>query len=293
MSLQRTVREQPVRRESPHLMSTLSGRTVALFESRLSKEMATLVRRLDGVAITAPTVVEVPRLDDFNVFMDGMAERRFSLSVFLTGAGTTILLREAERRERLNEAVTVLGQMTLVCRGPKPLAALKRVGLRANVTTGRPHTTHELIQALESVALRDRGVLLVHYGEKNHLVADALQARGARVDNVCPYEWALPEDTAPIERVISEAIARRLDAVLFTSQIQCRHLFEVATHMGVAEGLAQSLNRDTVVGAIGPVCAETLRSHGVVPDVMPPLPNMMALIAAVADYFDLTQGTTD
>ena len=60
--------------------------------------------------------------------------------------------------------------------------------------------------------------------------------------------------------------------------------------MGVIGGLTLSLNQDIVVGAVGPVCAQTLRGHGVIPDVMPASPNMPALITALADYFDLMQG---
>jgi hypothetical protein len=76
-------------------------------------------------------------------------------------------------------------------------------------------------------------------------------------------------------------------------QIQCRHLFEIAADMGLTEGLILSLNRDIVVGAVGPVCAQTLRGHGVVPDVMPASPSMPALITAVAGYFELTQGPSE
>lgn len=274
-------------------MATFSGRTVALLESRRSEEIATLVRRLDGVPVSAPTVTEIPRFDDFGIFMEGLAGRRFSLAIFLSGVGTTTLLAESERRGRLTEATAVLRQMTIACRGPKPLAALKRYGLRAQVTTGKPHTTRELLDALAVIEVRERGVLLVHYGERNRAVADALRARNARLDEVCPYEWGLPDDIAPIQRVVRAAIARKLDAMLFTSQIQCRHLFEIAADMGLTEGLTLSLNRDIVVGAVGPVCAQTLRGHGVVPDVMPASPNMPALITAVADYFELTQGSSD
>ena len=105
---------------------------------------------------------------------------------------------------------------------------------------------------------------------------------------MCPYEWALPEDTGPLESVVRDAIAHRLDAVLFTSQVPCKHLFDVAAEMGVSESLSLSLNREIVVGAVGPVCAERLRQLGVTPDVIPSSPNMPALITAVADYFDLT-----
>lgn len=264
-----------------------------MLESRRREEIATLVRRLGGVPLSAPTVTEIPRFDDFGIFMEGLAGRRFSLSIFLSGVGTATLLAEAERRGRLTEATSVLRQMTIACRGPKPLAALKRYGLRAQVTTGKPHTTRELLDALAVIEVRERGVLLVHYGERNRAIADALRARNARLDEVCPYEWGLPDDIAPIQRVVRDAIACKLDAILFTSQIQCRHLFEIAADMGLTEGLTLSLNRDIVVGAVGPVCAQTLRGHGVVPDVMPASPSMPALITAVADYFELTQDPSD
>jgi uroporphyrinogen-III synthase len=268
-------------------MPSLNGRRIALLESRFSQEIATLVQRLGGESVTAPAMDEVPCHNDFNIFIDGLSGRRFSLAIFLTGTGTRTLLDEAARRGRLNEAIAVLHQLTIACRGAKPLAALKRYGLRAQITTAKPHTTRELIDALAAVDLRNRGVLLVHYGERNLEIADTLRSRGARLDEACPYEWTLPEDLGPMTGVVRDALAHRLDAILFTSQVQCRHLFQVAAEMGHAEGLALSLNRDIVVGAVGPVCASALKKAGVIPDVIPASPNMPALISAVADYFDL------
>lgn len=274
-------------------MPSFSGRTIALLESRLSDEIATLVRRLGGVPLVAPSLVEVPRLDDFNIFIEGLAARRYSLAIFLTGVGATTVLAEAERRGRLAEATAALQQLTIACRGPKPLAALKRHGLRAAVTTEKPHTSHELLEALNAIDMQDQGVVLVHYGERNRAIALALRARGARLDEVCPYEWALPEDLEPIRRVVRRAVAHRFDALLFTSQVQCRHLFEIAADMGLTESLTLSLSRDIVVGVVGPVCARSLRRFGVVADVMPASPSMPALITAVADYFDLTQSAPE
>lgn len=270
-------------------MPTLEGRTIALLESRKVDELAALVRRLGGTPICAPAVREVPRLDDFDAFIGGLTTGRCSLAIFLTGVGATMLLQEAERRGRLSEAVEALRHMRLACRGPKPLAALRRYGLHASVTTRKPHTTHELLEALAPVDLRNHGLLLVHYGERNAAVADALRSRGARVDEVCAYEWALPDDIAPIQRIVRALIAERVDAVLFTSQVQCRHLFQVAGEMTLAADLALSLNRDVLVGAVGPVCAEALRALGVAPDVLPASPNSVSLVAAIADYFELTQ----
>lgn len=267
-------------------MLTLHGRRIAILERRHGQELATLVSRLGGVPITAPAINEVACHDDFNTFFDGLAERRFSIAIFLSGAGLAGLLAEAERRGRLTEAVGALRQLTIVARGAKPIAALKRYGLKAQTTTARPHTTAELMDALSSVDLRDRGVVLVHYGERNFTIADDLRRRGARLKQICPYEWMLPDDLGPITGVIRALVAHRLDAVLFTNQVQCRHLFQVAADMNQAGGLAFSLNQQVVVGAVGPVCARALKKVGVIPDVVPRAPDMVSLVKAVAAYFE-------
>ena len=269
--------------------TSLRGRRIGLLESRKTAELAALVERLGGSVISAPTVRERPRLDEVGGFVDGLKADRFRVAIFLTGVGATTLFQDAERRGELPGVLDALAKLTLACRGPKPLAVLRRSGLTPSIVTVKPHTTTELLEALKSVSLEDAGVVLVHYGERNQELAGALRARGARLTEICPYEWALPEDTGPIVTIVQEAIAQRLDALLFTSQVQCRHLFNVAESHGLASALADTLNKETIIGAIGPVCAEALRSFGLTPDVTPAAPNMAALIAAIGDYFELTQ----
>ena len=271
-------------------MPPLDGRRIALLESRKSSELAALVHRLGGTTASAPSVREVPQPDQADAFLAGLAAGRFDVTIFLTGVGIMALLGEAERRGSLGEACDALGRTTIACRGPKPIAALKKYGLTPHVITTKPHTHRELLEALASVSLRDARALLAHYGETNTDLADALRARGARLEEVCPYVWAMPEDVGPLISLVKEAIEGRLDAMLFTSQVQCRHLFQVARTSGLEADLSAALNRDVVVGAVGPVCADALRGFGVVPDVIPAAPNMASLITAVGDYFELTEG---
>src|SRR5687767_11501913 len=121
-------------------MAPFAGRRIALLERRSSDEIATLVHRLGAVAISAPAVEEVPCHDDFKTFFDGLMEHRFSLAIFLSGAGAQALLDEAGRRGQLSAVVVALRQLAIACRGAKPAAALSQHGVRPRITTAPPHT---------------------------------------------------------------------------------------------------------------------------------------------------------
>jgi len=53
------------------------------------------------------------------------------------------------------------------------------------------------------------------------------------------------------------------------------------------------LNDHTIVAVIGPVCAAALRAQGITPDVLPARPKMGPLIAALADYVELSEEASD
>jgi uroporphyrinogen-III synthase len=268
-------------------MRTFSGRTIALLESRKSGELAAMVRRLGGVPVSVPAVCERPSSFDAGPVIARVIAGEFSMAVVLTGAAVATLLAEAERRSSLDAVRRALGAMTLVCRGPKPLMVLRQHGLGAALVTVQPHTTRELAEALADIPLDRTPLMLLHYGARNEPFAEVLRARGALVEDVCLYEWALPQNLDGLRELVRSAIAGCIDAMLFTSQIQFRHLHQIATEMGVAEELLQALRDRIVVGAVGPVCAGALRDEAIVADVLPASPHSPALVGAVADYFEL------
>jgi uroporphyrinogen-III synthase len=135
-------------------------------------------------------------------------------------------------------------------------------------------------------------VALVHYGERNALLAAALRERGACLEELCLYEWLLPDTVEPLRGLVVDVIDGRVDAVAFTSQVQCRHLFRIASDMGRADELRDGLNTRTTVAVIGPVCRAVLKEHGVIARVMPAVPKMAPLIAALAEYADLMASST-
>jgi uroporphyrinogen-III synthase len=269
---------------------SLSGKRIALLEARMSREIASMVERYGGTPYPVPAVREAPldRPQETGAFIDALCAGRFAIIVLTTGVGVTALLREAEQRGRLDAALEALRRATTVCRGPKPVAVLRRHDVPVGLTAPEPHTTTQLLDALWRLDVADRTIAFVHYGEKNETAADGLRARGAMVEDVCLYEWRLPEDVAPLERLVGEIVDGRVDAVTITSQIQIRHLFQVAERLDRSRALADALNTRVVVAAVGPACAAALRSFGVIPHVQPSHPKMGPMMLALADYFDLT-----
>ena len=268
----------------------LHGRRIALLEARKSEEAASLVELLGGVPYRVPAVREVVHPEQVDAFIAALSSGRLSIVIFLTGVGVTALLREATRFGWLEATLTALRQTTVACRGPKPMSVLAHHGVPVHVAAAEPYTTRELLAALAATDLNGRTVALVHYGEPNAALAAALEARGARLEELSLYEWKLPLDLEPLHTLVRELIEKRVDAIAFTNEIQCRHLFRVADEAGLSPALAVALNTDTIVAAIGPVCADALQALGVTPDVIPAQPRMASMVTALAEYFELTEG---
>jgi uroporphyrinogen-III synthase len=265
-------------------MRPLDGQRVALLESRKAADVAAMVQRLGGTAICAPSVREVPRDADIRPVLARLIADDYDLVVLLTAAASDALLAEADRHGLLAPVVAAFRRTTVACRGPKPMLSLRRHGLIPQVVTDKPHTTDELLASLAPMSLAGANVLLLHYGEPSSTVSSALVSGGATVEDLCLYDWALPEDVTPLEALIADTLAGRIDVMLFTSQIQFRHLFDVASAMQVNDALTVALREHVIVGAVGPVCARAIRASGIVPDVMPRAPNGPSLIQALADY---------
>ena len=256
----------------------------------MPEELAGLVERLGGTPYCVPAVREapLPHLEHVAAFVDALCAGRFSVVVLLTGVGVAALLREADGEGRLAETLNALRQTTTVCRGPKPSAVLRRHDVPIRLSAAEPYTTKELLDALLAIDIDRKAVALLHYGERSSELADALKARGAELEELCLYEWLMPDDVEPLRTLVRELIDGRVDAVAFTSQVQCRHLFQVAAGLGRSDELADALNSRIVVAAIGPVCAAALNTLGVTPRVLPAHPKMGPMVAALADYFELS-----
>jgi uroporphyrinogen-III synthase len=273
-------------------MADLAGAKIVLLEARMNSELANLVRRHGGEPVSVPAVREVT-LDcsaEVTALLDHLSGGMIDYIIFQTGVGVQTLLNEAEKLGRKDELIAALQRTAVVARGPKPTAVLARNGLKPDVATPEPFTTVGLLAAMEPLELQNKTVAVLHYGERNAALAESLRARGARLQELCLYEWFLPEDTTRLTQLIDEIIHQDFTAIAFTSQIQARHLFQLAANSeegaSQAEALRDALNNRLIVASVGPTCSSVLQTLGVTVRVEPSNPKMGPLVLALAAYLD-------
>lgn len=262
----------------------LKGLRVVSFESRRGREMAALIENYGGAAIVAPSMRELP-LDQNTAALDFMRALKaggIDLVIFLTGVGARTLFEAVGTAYPKAELVQALKGATLVARGPKPVSALKEIGLKPEIVVPEPNTWKEILAALEKFGdLRGKRVAVQEYGIARPELTRGLEALGAGVVSVPVYRWALPEDTGPLRSAAREIAAGRVDVALFTNATQIDHLLKIAAEEGFETEVRGALPR-AIVASIGPVCSEALKHFGFAVDIEPEHPKMGHLIAAVA-----------
>lgn len=247
----------------------LEGRTVALAEGRQLEELAALLSKEGATPLRVPliNILDAPDPVPIVAWLRELAADRFSHVVLLTGEGLRRLLGFAEREGIRSEVVAALGRTRTATRGPKPVQALREIGLSASVVAATP-TTDGVIAALRSEPLAGRTIGVQLYSESNPPLIDFLTATGANVRTVLPYVYAPAADAERVAGLISDMAAGRVDALVFTSSPQVDRLFEAAGERGIEAVLRSGLAR-TKVAAVGPVVAADLRRRGVRVDVCP------------------------
>src|SRR5213078_3169325 len=106
---------------------SLRGLRVLALESRRSVEMAELIRKQGGEPFVAPSMREAPleELAGTLRFAERLIAGEFDMMVLLTGVGTRQLNRLLAERYSETAFRDALRRLTIVARGPKPVAALR------------------------------------------------------------------------------------------------------------------------------------------------------------------------
>ena len=256
---------------------SFGGKKVLALESRRAAEMEQLIRKQGGEPFVAPSMREAPLESNEEALAaaERLFEGTYDTIILLTGVGTRALARLLETRHPPERFVEALRRITVVARGPKPVAALREMGLKADIRAPEPNTWRQVMEVLRD---RELGrVAVQEYGRSNPRLLDALRERGGEVTPIRIYTWDLPEDTGPLREGVRGLADGRFEVVMFTTPNQVVHLFRIADEEGVRDRVLEAVGR-MMVASIGPATTEMLADYGIAADMEPSHPKMGFLV---------------
>jgi uroporphyrinogen III methyltransferase / synthase len=236
----------------------LAGRSVAVTRARAQASM--LARRLEQLGAH---VVQAPVINVTSLPGPPLDPTPYDL-VCLSSANAVAAL--FERLAAGGRDARALAGARIAAIGPGTTRALAEHGISADVVPEQ-FVAESLVQALAGLPVER--ALVARAREARDVLPDALRARGATVEVLELYETlAEPLGEAAL------AAARAADYITFTSSSTVRFFVQAAG--GEAE-----LSSGTRIVSIGPVTSETLREHGLEPDIEAERHDVDGMIAAL------------
>ena len=262
-----------------------SGLHIASLESRRAEDMVRLIEKHGGVSHVSPSMREVPiepnrpAIDFAYRVMTG----EINTVVFMTGVGFRFLIRAIEKHVDKQRFVDALSDITTICRGPKPVAAMRDEGIQPTHRIGEPNTWREILQFIDDnqIVLANQMIGLQEYGITNASLVAGLEARGATVIPLRVYGWDFPADVAPLEANVRALADGQRDMLLLTSAHQIVNMMRLAEQMGITDKLRQGL-KTTAIASIGPTTTQMLSECDLKADIEPTHPKMGHLVVESA-----------
>ena len=239
----------------------LKGKRIAVPEMRELEVLSTLLERRGAEVLRCPLVniYDSPHSAQVLAFAERLAEGGFDDFVLITGEGLTRILSCIDKHDPPLRArfVAGLAQVRTVTRGPKPARALRTLGLKPGIEATEP-TTEGVIRSLSTHDLSGRRVAVQLYGNDPNLsLMRFLRERNVVVTTVAPYVYGNAADDATVQALLERMAAGDVDAIAFTSKLQIERLMTQHPTPLVRRALTR-----TMIAAVGPIVAESIRSYG-------------------------------
>jgi uroporphyrinogen-III synthase len=263
----------------------LDGYRILILETREEAQFSRLLSEQGADVLQCPmfTIRDAPDPAPIEAWIRLFIDRPFDDLVLMTGEGLRRMMKVAQRIGVDQEFIAAIGKAKRFARGPKPVRALREIGLEADVQTETP-TSEGVAIMLAKEDLNGHRVGLQLYPDKDHskLIA-AITSYGASIEMVLPYIYDGQAAETNIVAAIDEMAQGRVDAIALTSSGQVRRLIDVARAHGYEDRLSEGLTK-TPIASVGPVVSEELAANGIRTDIYPANDSffMKPLISAMA-----------
>ena len=263
----------------------LEGYRILILETREEAQFSRLLQEQGASVLQCPmfTIRDAPDPAPVEAWIRLFIATPFDDLVLMTGEGLRRIMKVARQIGVDQDLIAAIGKAKRYARGPKPVRALREIGLEADLQTDTP-TSEGVAAMLAQQDLKGHRVGLQLYPDKDHtrLIA-AIRSCGAQVETVLPYIYDGEAADTNIVAAIDEMAQRRVDAIALTSSGQVRRLIDVARAHNCEDRLREALAQ-TPVASVGPVVSDELKVYGLKTDIYPANDSffMKPLISAMA-----------
>jgi uroporphyrinogen III methyltransferase / synthase len=185
-----------------------------------------------------------------------------------------------ERLHAQQKEIAHLQHLKIATIGPATAQAVEALSLRVQAVP-EEYRAEALVTVLGEV--KGKRMLLPRAEQARAVLPKELQALGAQVDEIAAYQTVPPQTTA-VQEVRTLLQAGRVDMVTFTSSSTVRNFA-----MLFSTDELPTLCRQTRIGCIGPITADTARECGMAVTVQSQIYTIPAFAEAIVGYF----GTED
>ncbi|WP_226656486.1 uroporphyrinogen-III synthase [Pseudalkalibacillus hwajinpoensis] len=247
------------------MSSPLSGKRVMVTRAREQAATFTkLIEEREGISIEIPLISFEPRKQ----LLHSLRLSEYSWVLFTSANGVRFFLNQV----KLPKGVKI-GAV-----GSKTAKALKRYGIQIDLMPD-DFVAEGLVAALAKQATPDEKILLPRGNLGRAVLPGQLSELGYEVTDLPIYDTVIPfESKAALIEVVEN---RACDVITFTSSSTVHHFVQL---LG-ANNLKDQLKGITIV-VIGPITEKTLRSYGIVPQVVPEQYTIEGMLESLEDFFD-------
>lgn len=250
---------------------------VGVTADRRWEEQARLLTDRGAEVLHGPTLrtIDLSTSEALRSATVALADQPPDYLVVTTGMGLKRWLEAAAPWGLHGPLVASLVRARVVARGAKANSVARGAGL--DVWWRAPEETmQEIVDHLAGHDVSGARVAVQLFEPEGHPSTEALRALAGELVEVPVYQWALPDDTAPAERLLDAALAGDLDAVTFTAQPAVHNLFRIAGRRG--DELRAAFNAGLVASCVGPVCASAATEEGIDAPIWPDPPRLPAMV---------------
>ena len=164
----------------------LHGRRILILETREEAQFSKLLQEQGADVVQCPmfVIIDSPDAASVEAWIWRFIDKPCDDLVLMTGEGLRRIVKVVRRTGAEPAFVAALAKPRKFARGPKPVRALRELGLEAQVVTEKP-TSDGIAETLGQLDLQGHRLGIQLYPEQDHgKLLGAIKAMGAEIDSV-------------------------------------------------------------------------------------------------------------